>query len=300
MKFELRKTFRFEAAHYLPNLPEGHKCRRLHGHSFEVEIAVQGPYDPKLGWVQDFADLKRAFQPLWDQLDHHLLNDIPGLENPTSENLARWIWDQLQPKLPGLVEVIVAETPTSRCVYRGPGTGREGFALKNANAVGGSEATDPKPTPVHSISNSFRPGPTVQQLPRAAIAQLDQIAPVPCPCGWARRAFVDLPNAPASVHLTQIEGEPVPHYHKQHTEIYIVLDGEGQIELDGRHYPLQPMTAVLIRPGCVHRAIGRLRFLNLVLPPFDPADEFVVGEKTTSTSANRKDSSNSQTPTPNS
>src|SRR4029077_18070743 len=117
---ELRKTFQFEAAHLLPRLPENHKCRRLHGHSFKVEIAVRGPLEPRLGWVMDYADLSAAFQPLWTQLDHFYLNEIPGLANPTSENIALWIRERLHPVLPGLAEVVVAETCTARCAYRGP------------------------------------------------------------------------------------------------------------------------------------------------------------------------------------
>lgn len=116
---ELRKTFQIEAAHRLPRVPAGHKCARLHGHSFVVEVAVSGPVDPEMGWVLDYADLKEAFQPLFEALDHRYLNDIPGLENPTSENLAAWIWERLKPALPLLSEVSVAETCTSRCVYRG-------------------------------------------------------------------------------------------------------------------------------------------------------------------------------------
>jgi 6-pyruvoyltetrahydropterin/6-carboxytetrahydropterin synthase len=116
---ELRKTFHFEAAHRLPLLAEGHKCWRLHGHSFTVEIAVEGSLDPHFGWVMDYADMKAAFKPLWDQLDHNYLNDLPGLENPTSERLAEWIWARLKPTLPLLTEVVVAETCTARCVYRG-------------------------------------------------------------------------------------------------------------------------------------------------------------------------------------
>ncbi len=107
------KAFTLEAAHRLPNVPPGHKCARLHGHSFRVEIHVAGEPDPRLGWVMDFADLKTAFQPLYDQLDHHYLNDIEGLENPTSEMLARWIWQRLQPRLAGLDKVVVHETCTS-------------------------------------------------------------------------------------------------------------------------------------------------------------------------------------------
>lgn len=119
MKLELRKTFQFEAAHLLPHLPENHKCRRLHGHSFTAEIVVAGEADPKLGWVMDYADISAAFKPLWEQLDHRYLNEIPGLENPTSEILAVWIWERLKSTLPQLVEVVVAETCTARCVYRG-------------------------------------------------------------------------------------------------------------------------------------------------------------------------------------
>ncbi len=118
---ELRKTFQIEAAHRLTRVPPGHKCARLHGHSFVIELVLEGPVDPELGWVMDFADVKAAFTPLYRQLDHNYLNDLPGLENPTSENLARWIWDRLKPDLPLLREVIVAETCTSRCAYRGPG-----------------------------------------------------------------------------------------------------------------------------------------------------------------------------------
>jgi 6-pyruvoyltetrahydropterin/6-carboxytetrahydropterin synthase len=117
---QLRKSFQFEAAHLLPHLPEGHKCRRLHGHSFVAEIVVEGPLDPRLGWVMDYADLKAAFRPLWEQLDHRYLNEVPGLENPTSENIALWIWQRLKPVLPLLTEVVVAETCTARCVHRGP------------------------------------------------------------------------------------------------------------------------------------------------------------------------------------
>ncbi len=119
---ELRKDFRFEAAHRLPKAPPDHKCSRLHGHSFCVEIAVWGKVDPQTGWLMDFGDIKNAFAPLEDQLDHRYLNDIPGLENPTSEHLARWIWKRLQPRLPLLSSISIAETCTSRCIYRGPET----------------------------------------------------------------------------------------------------------------------------------------------------------------------------------
>lgn len=111
--------FQIEAAHRLPNVPEGHKCARLHGHSFMVEVHVSGPIGEHSGWVMDFADLKRAFQPLFDQLDHHYLNEIEGLENPTSENLAKWIWQHLKPDLRELSKVVVKETCTSGCIYTG-------------------------------------------------------------------------------------------------------------------------------------------------------------------------------------
>jgi len=119
MKIELRKTFQFEAAHLLPRLPKSHKCRRLHGHSFKVDVVVAGECDAELGWVMDYADIAEAFKPIWRRLDHRYLNTIPGLKNPTSENIAAWIWKKLKPKLPLLTEVVVAETCTARCVYRG-------------------------------------------------------------------------------------------------------------------------------------------------------------------------------------
>lgn len=116
---EVFKEFTFEAAHRLPNVPEGHKCRRLHGHSFRCEVHVSGAVDPHAGWVTDFGDLKKAFEPLHAQLDHNYLNDVDGLSNPTSEVLARWIWSRLKHALPGLSAVWVRETCTSGCIYRG-------------------------------------------------------------------------------------------------------------------------------------------------------------------------------------
>jgi 6-pyruvoyltetrahydropterin/6-carboxytetrahydropterin synthase len=116
---ELHRDVTFEAAHFLPNVPDGHKCRRLHGHSFRVRLVVRGPVDPHTGWLMDFSDIKAAWKPLDTVLDHYCLNDIPGLENPTSEVLAKWIWDRLQPSLPQLSAVHVLETCTSGCVYRG-------------------------------------------------------------------------------------------------------------------------------------------------------------------------------------
>jgi 6-pyruvoyltetrahydropterin/6-carboxytetrahydropterin synthase len=116
---DIFKQFTIEAAHHLPNVPDGHKCRRLHGHSFRIEVHVSGPVAAREGWVQDFADLGAAFKPIYDQLDHYCLNDIEGLENPTSENLARWIWQRLKPRLPMLSSIVVRETCTSGCIYRG-------------------------------------------------------------------------------------------------------------------------------------------------------------------------------------
>jgi 6-pyruvoyltetrahydropterin/6-carboxytetrahydropterin synthase len=118
---DLYADFTFEAAHRLPHVPEGHKCARLHGHSFRIRVTVTGPVHALLGWVIDFADIKRAFSPIHDALDHRYLNDVDGLENPTSEVLARWIWGRLHPSLPGLSSIEVRETCTTGCVYRGDG-----------------------------------------------------------------------------------------------------------------------------------------------------------------------------------
>lgn len=116
---EIYKTFRIEAAHKLPNVPPGHKCGRLHGHSFEISVHVEGPVGEQTGWVRDFADIKQAFAPIDQQLDHNYLNDIEGLENPTSENLAIWVWQRLKPALANLSQVAVKETCTAGCIYRG-------------------------------------------------------------------------------------------------------------------------------------------------------------------------------------
>lgn len=120
---QIWKEFTFEAAHRLPNVPPTHKCARLHGHSFRVEVHVAGPVGKESGWVLDFADISRACQPLLEQLDHHYLNEVEGLWNPTSENLARWMWERLSGSLPGLAQVVVQETCTSGCIYRGPEAG---------------------------------------------------------------------------------------------------------------------------------------------------------------------------------
>jgi 6-pyruvoyltetrahydropterin/6-carboxytetrahydropterin synthase len=116
---EIFKEFTFEAAHRLPNVEPGHKCGRLHGHSFRVDVYVSGPIGERSGWIIDFAEIKDAFKPLDDLLDHHYLNEIPGLENPTSENLAIWIWAKLHQRLPSLSKLIVRETCTTGCVYEG-------------------------------------------------------------------------------------------------------------------------------------------------------------------------------------
>jgi 6-pyruvoyltetrahydropterin/6-carboxytetrahydropterin synthase len=116
---EIFCDFSFEAAHRLPNVPAGHKCARLHGHSYRVRLHVEGIVEPDTGWIIDFADIERAFHPLHTELDHHYLNEVDGLENPTSEELARWIWERLDSRLQGMSAVTVHETCTSGCTYRG-------------------------------------------------------------------------------------------------------------------------------------------------------------------------------------
>ncbi len=118
---EIFKEFTFEAAHRLPNVAPGHKCARLHGHSFRCEVHVRGPVGAESGWIMDFADIKAAFEPIHQALDHRYLNEIEGLSNPTSEHVARWIWARLAPSLPGLAAVVIRETCTSGCIYRGEG-----------------------------------------------------------------------------------------------------------------------------------------------------------------------------------
>jgi 6-pyruvoyltetrahydropterin/6-carboxytetrahydropterin synthase len=119
MKCRLTKDFRFEAAQMLPSLPGDHKCKRMHGHSFMVEISVEGEVDPEIGWVYDHAEITGAMEPLMERLDHSSLNEIEGLENPTIELMAGWLWRKLAPQLPGLCEIVIHETPTARCVFRG-------------------------------------------------------------------------------------------------------------------------------------------------------------------------------------
>lgn len=116
---EIYRQFTIEAAHRLPNVPAGHKCGRLHGHSFQITVYAGGEMDEHSGWLMDFADIKQAFAPFYAQLDHHYLNEVSGLENPTSENIARWVWKHLKPVLPTLSKVEVQETCTSGCIYHG-------------------------------------------------------------------------------------------------------------------------------------------------------------------------------------
>lgn len=118
MSTEIYKEFYFEAAHKLPHVPAGHKCGRLHGHSFKVRLYIGGDVDPQTGWIMDFSELKTAFAPTYERLDHHYLNDIDGLENPTSEVLAKWIYEQVKPTLPQLTQVDIMETCTAGCRYR--------------------------------------------------------------------------------------------------------------------------------------------------------------------------------------
>ena len=124
---EIFKVFHFDAAHRLPRVPEGHKCAKMHGHSFRVEIHVGGKADSDSGWVMDFADIAAAFEPLLEQLDHKNLNGIAGLENPTSENLCRWIWRRLKPVLPQLSRIVLQESPESGCIYKGEDEAQPGI-----------------------------------------------------------------------------------------------------------------------------------------------------------------------------
>jgi 6-pyruvoyltetrahydropterin/6-carboxytetrahydropterin synthase len=119
VEVRLVKEYRFEAAHRLPNVPAGHKCERLHGHSFKIELCAAGPVDSRVGWFIDYGELDRLWQPTYELLDHHYLNEVEGLENPTSENLARWLWRRIKPALPSLVRVTVHETCDARCEYEG-------------------------------------------------------------------------------------------------------------------------------------------------------------------------------------
>lgn len=119
MRSRLIKEFCFEAAHTLPSLPLEHKCRQMHGHSFKIEIHIEGEVDPVIGWVYDHKRISDAMKPLIERLDHSYLNEIEGLESPTIEILAAWFWKKLEHDLPGLVEIVIFETPTARCSFRG-------------------------------------------------------------------------------------------------------------------------------------------------------------------------------------
>ncbi len=119
MKATLTKEFRFEAAHTLPSLPEGHKCRNVHGHSFRVTVSIKGDVDPKIGWVYDHKKISHAMTPLIDMLDHSYMNDIEGLESPTIELMAGWFWKKIEDQLPGLCEICIYETPTAWCSFTG-------------------------------------------------------------------------------------------------------------------------------------------------------------------------------------
>src|SRR3989442_4079793 len=130
----LPKDFPFEAAQILPKAPEGHKCRRMHGHSFKVEVSVEGDVDPQTGWIYDHAEIGAAMKPLLKILDHSYLNEIEGLENPTIEKMASWFWKNLRSQCPGLCEIVVHETPTARCVYRGGERGGKGRHPTNSKA----------------------------------------------------------------------------------------------------------------------------------------------------------------------
>ncbi len=116
---ELEKSFRFEAAHHLPFVPEGHRCARVHGHSYRLTVRVKGPVDSELGWFIDYGDINDVVEPVVEALDHRDLNLIPGLENPTTEAVCIWVWERVSKKIPGLYVVEVAETPNTSCVYRG-------------------------------------------------------------------------------------------------------------------------------------------------------------------------------------
>lgn len=116
---KITQAFTFEAAHRLPNVPATHKCHRMHGHSYRVELQLDGKVNPETGFVIDFFDLEKVFGPLLEQLDHHTLNEIEGLENPTAENISTWIWTRVRPLLPELNSVKVFETPMCWAEYDG-------------------------------------------------------------------------------------------------------------------------------------------------------------------------------------
>jgi 6-pyruvoyltetrahydropterin/6-carboxytetrahydropterin synthase len=116
---QIYKEFSFDSAHFLPNVPDGHKCKEMHGHTYRLKVFIQGDLDPKLGWIMDFKELKDALLPVIDQLDHKLINNIKGLDNPTAENITVWIWNQIRPSLPLLSRLELYETPTTGVIYEG-------------------------------------------------------------------------------------------------------------------------------------------------------------------------------------
>ena len=118
MPMRITKKFTFDAAHWLPEVAEDHKCRRLHGHTYTVVLGLEGELDPRLGWVRDYGEVSEAFAPVFAEVDHRCLNDLPGLENPTAEIFAAWIYDRLKKVLPELTDVTVRETPNASAVYR--------------------------------------------------------------------------------------------------------------------------------------------------------------------------------------
>jgi 6-pyruvoyltetrahydropterin/6-carboxytetrahydropterin synthase len=120
MIVELTKRYHFEAAHALTGAPEGHRCRHVHGHTYEVEVTLKGPVEPGTGWLVDYGDITTAVKPVIEILDHQFLNEVEGLEQPTSEHLCAWLWERIAPSLPHLSAICVKETPTSQCLYRGP------------------------------------------------------------------------------------------------------------------------------------------------------------------------------------
>ena len=116
---EIYKEFSFDSAHFLPLVPEGHKCRNMHGHTYKLKVYIKGQPDTQFGWIMDFKELKDVVGPVIDQLDHKLINEIKGLENPTAENITIWIWQQIKPLLPLLSKIELHETPTTGVIYNG-------------------------------------------------------------------------------------------------------------------------------------------------------------------------------------
>ena len=116
---QIFKKFTFDSAHALPNVPDGHKCKNVHGHTYHLTLFLESEIDSEMGWVMDFADVKEIMNPVMTQIDHKFLNDIEGLENPTCEIFVKWIWDRLIGSMPQLVKIELYETPTSGAIYEG-------------------------------------------------------------------------------------------------------------------------------------------------------------------------------------